>query len=151
MPLPEAAAAARAIFSLLPGRSGECKAALRQPIASAHANLPQSRQGREPTRGQDGCRGAALACLGHSLKENSSFHVANGKYAPCEQSPGQASGGCVYGRAGDVLLPILCAAPVRGRAGAGKAAGVLPLLRNGVFPGGDTDNLSNSQLTNLPV
>lgn len=77
VPLP---AAALAIFSLLPGGFGLCKAALRQPIPSGYANLWQSPpSGRELTREQDGCRGAALACLRHSLKENSSFHVGNGK------------------------------------------------------------------------
>lgn len=59
----------------------------------------------------------------------------------------------IYGRAG-FLAPwrrapsSLCAAPVRGRSGAGKAAGALPLLRNGVFPRGNIDNHSNSHLTN---
>lgn len=77
LPLPTAA---RAIFSLLLGRFGLCKVALRQPIPSGYANLRQSPpSGREPTRGQDGCRSAALACLRHSLKENSSFHVGNGE------------------------------------------------------------------------
>lgn len=80
VPLPAAAAATLAIFSLLPGRFGLWKAGLRQPISSWYANLWQSPpSGREATRGQDGCRGAALACLRQSLKENSSCHVGKGK------------------------------------------------------------------------
>lgn len=81
VPLPVAAAAAAlAIFSPLPGGFGLCKAALRQPISSKYANRWQSPpSGREPRRGQDGCRGATLACLRQSLEENLSFLVGNGK------------------------------------------------------------------------
>lgn len=81
VPLPTAALA---IFSLLPGRFGLCKAALRQPIPSGYANLwrtPPS--GREPTRGQDGCRGAALACLGHWKKTHPfMWETGNSRPAP---------------------------------------------------------------------
>lgn len=50
-----------------------------QSRAGMQISLPS---GREPTGGQDGCRGAALACFRRSLKENWPFHMGNSLPAP---------------------------------------------------------------------
>lgn len=141
-PLP--AAAARAIFSLLPGRFGSCKAALRQPIPSGYADLWQS---PASGRADDRTRWLSKCCLGlpQTRTENSSFHVGNGEYSPCPEQLRvptrlQLMEDLVFWRPGSVPLPS-CA---RGRSGARQAGCAAPAT-NGVFPGG---NPPNTQLTN---